>query len=305
MAAAAGGSIQAQLNYSRDYEREADRVGFQVLNQAGFDVNAMASFFERLQKAGRVYENNAPGYLRTHPVTTERIADMQNRAQGAAYRQLPDSIEFQLIRAKLRADQGTPREALKLFEGQLQERRFFSEAAARYGYAASLARAHEFERAQAQVAELRKVLGAHPMAELLAARIRAASGDLRGARDVVAAALGRNAGYRPLRYAQLDYLQRLGQHQDAIDSLAELTKLYPRDARLWESLAKSHAAIGQRLLQHQALAEAYYLQGSFSAAIEQLQLAQKSGDGDFYQLSSVDARLRALRVLQAEEAKRK
>ena len=60
--------------------------------------------------------------------------------------------------------------------------------------------------------------------------------------------------------------------------------------------AKGYAALGKRLLQHQAQAEVYVLQGSVPAAIEQLQLAQKSGDGDFYQLSSVDARLRDLRV---------
>ena len=305
MAAVAGGGIQAQLDYTREFEREADRVGFQILQQAGFDVHAMAVFFERLQKFGRVYDNNAPAYLRTHPVTSERIADMQNRSQGAAYRQLPDSIEFQLVRARLRAEQGTPREAQILFEAQLQERRFISEAAARFGYAVALARTREFGRAGAQIAELRKLLAWHPMIELLAARIKAAEGDQGAANELVTAALARNAGYRPLRYAQLDYLQALGRHAEAIASLAELTKLYPRDARLWESLAKSQSAMGRRLLQHQALAEAYFLQGSLSAAIEQLQLAQKSGDGDFYQLSSVDARLRELRRLQMEETRRK
>ena len=106
IAGAGATSIQSQLNYSRDFEREADRIGFQYLQQAGFDVGGMATFFERLQKATRLYENNAPAYLRTHPLTTERIADMQNRAQTAAYKQAPDSIEFQLVRAKLRAEQG-------------------------------------------------------------------------------------------------------------------------------------------------------------------------------------------------------
>ena len=58
----------------------------------------MASFFERLQRATRFYETAAPSYLRTHPLNYERIADMQNRVQDLQYRQVPDSVEFQLIR---------------------------------------------------------------------------------------------------------------------------------------------------------------------------------------------------------------
>ena len=303
MATATAGSIQAQLHYTREFEREADRVGFQILERADFDVQGMGSFFERLQKVGRMYEKNAPTYLRTHPVTSERIADMQNRADGAAYRQLPDSIEFQLVRSKLRAEQGTPREALESFEEQFRARRFANEAAARYGLAVALARAKQFSRAEAQLAGLRKLLGTHPMVELLAARIRAGSGDLKGALDLVAAALLRHPTYRPLRYAYLGYLQALGRHQEAIETLIELGKLYPRDPQLWNLRAKSYAALGKRLLQHQALAEVYFLQGTLRGAVEQLQLAQRSGDGDFYQLSSVEARLREFRNLLAEEAK--
>ncbi len=305
MAAVTAGNIQSQLNYTRDFEREADRVGFQVLQRAGFDVQGMVSFFDRLQKFGRLYDNNAPAYLRTHPLTSERIADMQNRADGAPYRQLPDSVEFQLVRAKLKAELGTPREAVTVFEEQVQTRRFADEAAARYGLTAALARAKEFGRAEVQLPALRRLLGAHPMVELLAARIKAGKGDLKGARDLIGAALRQHATYRPLRYAELEYLQGLGLHQEAIATLSELGKLYPRDAQLWGLRAKSYAALGKRLLQHQALAEVYFLRGTLPAAVEQLQLAQRSGDGDFYQLSSVEARLRELRNLMAEQAKRK
>lgn len=304
MAAITAGNIQSQLNYTRDFEREADRVGYQTLQRSGFDVHAMPRFFERLQKFGRLYENNAPAYLRTHPVTSERIADMQNRAQDAPFRQIPDSIEFQFARAKIKAEQGAPGDALAWFEDQISARRYSSEAGARYGLAAALARSREFVRAQAAVADLRRLVGSHPMVELLAARIKEGAGDVKGARDLVTAAIGRYPDYRPLRYAQVDYLQTLGQHAEAVANLAELVKTYPRDAHLFELQAKSYVAMGKRLLQHQALAESYLLQGALGAAIEQLQLAQKSGDGDFYQLSSVEARLRQLRVLQLEQSKR-
>src|SRR5882672_8710653 len=116
IAGASAASVQSQLNYTRDFEREADRIGFQYLQQDGFDVTAMGTFFGRMQKATRLYENNAPAYLRTHPLNTERIADMQNRAQNAEYKQSPDSVEFHLARAKVVAEQGQPRDAVAHFE---------------------------------------------------------------------------------------------------------------------------------------------------------------------------------------------
>jgi beta-barrel assembly-enhancing protease len=303
VAAAGAGSIQAQLNYSREFEREADRVGFQILQDANFDVNGMASFFERLQKASRLYDNNAPAYMRTHPLTSERIADIQNRAYRAVYRQSPDSLEFHLVREKLRAEQGSPRDAKTHFAEMVRERRYASEAAARYGLALALARGRDYAGAEAEIGRVRKLVGTHPMVELLAARIRSANGDQAGARDILQAALAHDPNYHPLDYALVQSLQALGQHQRALELLAELVRNTPRDARLYTLQAQSHAALGQRLAQHQTLAEAYYLQGALPAAIEQLQLAQRSGDADFYQLSSVEARLREFRRLQAEETK--
>ncbi len=129
VAAAGASSVQSQLNYTRDHEREADRVGFQVLEKAGFDAHAMALFFERMQRSTRFYETNAPAYLRTHPITYERIADMQNRAQNLQYRQVPDTLDFQLMRAKVRSLQDSPREALAFFEESLGERKYLSESA--------------------------------------------------------------------------------------------------------------------------------------------------------------------------------
>jgi predicted Zn-dependent protease len=154
-----------------------------------------------------------------------------------------------------------------------------------------------------EVQATRKLLGPHPMVELLAARILVAQGKAAAAKDVLRSALSRTPNYRPLHYAYIETLQTMGDHQAALAWLSDLVKSYPRDARLYNYQAQSYAASGKRLLHHQALAENYYLQGTLPAAIEQLQLAQKSGDGDFYQLSSVEARLRVLRTQQAEDKK--
>jgi len=298
------GAITAQIGFTREFEREADRIGFPILEKSGFDVRAMPSFFLRMQKAGRLYENNAPAYLRTHPVTAERIADAQNRIQGLPYKQTPDSLDFQLVRARLRAGQGTSRDALAQFEGDLRDKKFSNEIAARYGLAAALLRAQEPVRAAAELAPLLQA-AEHPMLAGLAARVKQANGDDKGAVAVLKQALVRYPNNRALNYACIEALQRLGQNREAASLLQEQLKGFPRDARLYTLQAKGYASLGKRLLQHQAQAEAYLLQGSLPAAIEQLQLAQKSADGDFYQLSSVEARLRALQAQLAQEMKEK
>src|SRR5262245_42215720 len=197
IAGAGAASVQSQLNYTRDFERAADRIGFQYLQGAGFDVSAMGTFFERMQKATRLYENNAPAYLRTHPLTSERIADMQNRAQNVVYKQSPDSVEFHLARAKLIAEQGLPREAVAHFDEMVREHRYADEAGARYGLASALLRARNFPRASSRAEDVRKLLGQHPMVDLLVARIRVGEGNPAAARDVLRSSLSRFPNYRP------------------------------------------------------------------------------------------------------------
>ena len=302
-ATASAGAIQAQLNYSRDFEREADRVGFQLLNDAGFDVHAMAAFFERLQKAGRLHENNAPAYLRTHPLSVERMADMQNRAQALAYKQVPDTLEFYLIRAKLRAGLGDSKEAVSTATEQLRQRRYTSEASARYFLTAALIRDKKLGAAERELENLRSLNLAHPMIDMLAARLQVAKNQTVAARSSLRNALSRFPSYQPLRYALIELLQDSSEHAQALSETEELLKVPRRDARVYAMRAKSFAATGQQLLLHQALAEQYYLMGTIPAAIDQLQMAQKSGAGNFYQLSVIEARLREMRGELATQAK--
>ncbi len=95
----------------------------------------------------------------------------------------------------------------------------------------------------------------------------------------------------------------MGKNDAAIATTREALARYPHDARVYGMQAKIYAMLGKRLLQHQAQAEVYVLQGSLPAAIEQLSLARAAGDGDFYQLSVVDARLKDLRAQYSAEMK--
>jgi predicted Zn-dependent protease len=301
-AAVQAGAASAQLAYSRDFERDADRVGLQALSSAGYDVRAMASFFEKMQRSQRVVDDGTlPGYLRTHPISTERIADAQNKVAAFPYKQHLDSAEFHLVRAKLRAEAGDAGDTLSHFERSVREGRYANEAAARYGLVTALLRARRAEAARDELGRLRATGAGGPMIDTLEARVKQALGDNAGAAKHLAESRKRFPYSRPVLYAYVGALQDAGRHPEAASTLADAVRSYPNDPRLRNLQSRSYAALGRRLLQHQAQGEYYALQGSLPAAIEQLQLARSAGDGDFYQLSVLDARLKELRAQQASE----
>jgi beta-barrel assembly-enhancing protease len=293
--------IQTELAFSRNAEREADRVGFQILQNSGFDPNSMTSFFAHLQKATEIYEGGTPEWARDHPMTSERIADIQNRIGDAHYRQRADSVDFQLVRARLRALQETTvqgmTDARTVFQDQLHTGNYASEAAIRYGLSIVLMRQNDLSGAQRELDRAEAVLK-EPNAMLLAQgiQIKIAKKDSAGAVALAEAALNQFPQSRALVGYYAETLETAGRYEDEIRFLRDQVAMYRSEPRLYQLLAKDYAAKGAAMQEHQALAENYYLRGSVSAAIEQLQFARRASNGDFYELSQIDARLRELQA---------
>lgn len=299
--------IQDQLNFGRDAEREADRAGFQILQDAGFDVNAMATFFGRLQQATRVYETAVPAFLQSHPLTTERIADIQNRIRETPYRQRPDSLDFQLIRSRLRVLQDTTTQGLRdvraAFEEQLKSGAYASETAVHYGLAVTLLKQHDANGAEREIDRIRK-LTTQPNAIVadLSIDVKEAAGDFSGAIDLAKAALAQFPQSRVIAQTYADSLQQAGRHDEAIAFLRDQMQLYHGESALYRLIAKSYAANGDVMTSHRMLGEAYLLRGSVAGALEQMKIARKSApaDADFYELSKIDARIRELQARMEE-----
>lgn len=298
-----GASAQQQimLSFSRDAEREADRVGIEMLRGAGFDPIGMVGFFTRLQQATRVYEGNAPSYLRTHPLTSERIADMQARIREERYRQRADSLEFTLARTKLSALADLSIDGLaaaKLrFERQLKERNALDDRAAMYGLALITLAQRDFAGSEKALADLRKRLpNGHPFIERLAVEGRLARGDANGAAQMAEAALQRFPQARALNHLRAQALIDLREYDRAVGFLEDQLTLYRSDATLWRLLALAQGARGRQADAHRASAEEYALIGGWLAAIDQLRLAQRVGSLDFYAASQVDSRVREIQA---------
>jgi predicted Zn-dependent protease len=303
VAAAQAAAIQSQLNFSRDNEREADRIGFQVLDKAGFDTRAMSTMFERLQRAIRVYDSNTPNYLRTHPITYERIAEAVDRAETKPYRQVPDSRDFHFVRALLRSYQGTPKDAITYFETSLAERKFNDEPATRYGLVASLLRDKQLGRATKELAVLEKTAAPHAMIEAMAGQVLSQAGQRDVAIKRYQTALQRYPNHLQLVYDYPDALIETGQHAAAIQFIEDQLQRIPNDGRLHQLAAKSYAALGKKMQEHAHQGEYYVRLGNLRGAIDQFELAIKAGDGNFYQISTAESRLRALKRDLADQSK--
>jgi beta-barrel assembly-enhancing protease len=156
------GLIQHQINFTRDNEQEADRIGIQILADSAYDPTAMPVFFGRLGKSNRLYDSGRiPEFLRTHPITENRIADSHARAEGYPYRQTPDSLEYHLLRATLELGrQQNSAAAVATFRDTLREGRYRNEEAQRYGYVLALLQARRFDQAEQ---ELDRLLRGNPL----------------------------------------------------------------------------------------------------------------------------------------------
>jgi predicted Zn-dependent protease len=302
-AAVAGGRAQKQIDFTRANEKEADRVGMQLLENAGFDPRAMPSFFEKLQSASRYYRR-PPEFLSSHPVTTSRIADTRGRAERYPYRQYRDGLSYSLVKAKLRARlEFEPKEAVRYFRDLIDDGRYSSLPAAKYGLAISLERAGRPREANEILRELVKK---HPdrmsfRAALGENEFRA--GDLNEALRIFAEGLGVFPDNKILIRGYAKALIQAGQGRRALDVVESYGRLHDLDAALYRIRAQAFQLVGNSAESHISLAEHYYQNGELGAAIHQLELASRVSDNDFYRSSRIEARLQELeteKILRAQ-----
>jgi len=296
-------ALQSRLNYTREFEYEADRIGFQRLVAAGFDPHATATFMEKLQRSSRFLEGSAPSYLRTHPITFERIAEAQGRAEPLPYRQVTDSIDFHMVRALLRSYQGEAREAVKFFETALAEKMYNSEVAVRYGLVASLLRAKDLKRAKAELAKVERIAPPHPMIEAIGAHVLLENGEHDAAIRRIESALQRYPNKMQLVYDYPDALIRAGRNAEAAAAAERELLRFSGDGTLHRHAARAYSALGSKTKHHYHQGEYYAWHGNLRAAIIQMELAVRAGDANFYEHSVVETRLRTLRREVAEQQK--
>lgn len=303
-------AIQNQLNFSRDMEREADRVGYGVMKQAGFRPQAFVTMFEKLQLAARLNDNGSFPYLRTHPMTTERMAEMQARQQldPPAGPQPPDLVYAMMIgRARVLSNPGV--DGLRSYVAETQGVRAAGPASMKQVttlYAGALADAtlRDYPAALRLGGELAALVADNPAAAREAALLLAEIG-LQAGDPTRALALVPGAGRPELLLSSQAKIAR-GRAAEVAPLLRTWVAVHPRDAQTWELLSRAYGAQGDRLRSIRADAEAQVAHLDYSAALDRFKaaqdLARHAPPGDYIEASIIDARTREVQSLLREQS---
>lgn len=318
-------AAQNQLNFSRDMEREADRVGFGVMTQAGFDAQGFVSMFDKLQQAARLNDNGAYPYLRSHPLTTERIADMQSRQALAASSPLVvvPTLEHAMAAARARVLSNPGVDALRALLLEADGAKLATlatprQAAALYGAALAANRLRDFANARVYLDRLTVLVRpderAARLSHLLAAEMALAAGDAPRAAAVFNAA----AVHRPELFLGAQVAAQTGQSAPAGEVAQRLqvwVAAHPRDAQAWQLLSSAYAAQGQTLRAIRADAETQVALLDYAAALDRLKAAQElirqgraanvgmagNAAADHIDASIIDTRKRQVELLLKEQ----
>lgn len=302
--------IQLQLNYSRDMEREADRVAYATLKSAGFAPQGFVTLFEKLENASRLSDNNQFPYLRTHPLTTERIGDMKTRtlqeSPSTATPPASSNWAYTLIAARAKALSNIELETLRTWTLEVQNPQFSQLPIERQ--LSSLVMASQYhlksrqpEKASPLLQTLARQVQADPQARRLA-RLMQAELDLALTRpEQVIALLSSTPRQRPELLMGAQAALALGKQEQlaAVDALQLWLAETPKDAQAWQQLARLYERLGHPLRNIRALAEAQGAQGDLQGAIDRLRAAKNlplsldSRNDQEIDLSIVQARLEA------------
>lgn len=298
---AQGLAIQEQINYTRNNEYEADRVGLHFLAQARFDPMGMPSFFEVLSGQAGMPGARAPEFLQTHPLSSARIAETRDRAERTPARETYESPAYDLMHARIRAlNARSADDALARFRADLAREEGRATPATRYGWALALMRAGRHDEAVPVLEQLRAEDAATVVfhSALGEALIRADRPDEGLAVFEQAARLfPRN---RPLTVRYAEALIRTARYDAAHALLLDLfnnVRPTPPQVRLIANTADSAGLKAEALYY---MSEYHLLTGQLPLAMEKLRLALREPELQPWQAARFEARIAELQPFMEE-----
>ena len=325
-------AVQNQLNFSRDMEREADRVGFTVMQGAGYEMRGMATMFEKLQQASRLNDSGSFPYLRSHPLTTARIAEAQARLQldaqdagktaGQPSRRSADAPMLHAMmaaRARILAAPGVDTLRPMISEGERRGAAMAAAAApasaanisdvgALYGAALAAGQLRDFPVAKGFLAKL-KPLAAGSQSNAAVVNLLAIDIDLlEGKVPPSATAFDlTTATTRAEVLTQSRSLLAARRTLDVVSRLQTWVTAHPKDAAAWQLLATAYGNQGQNVRAIRADAESRAAQLDYGAALDRLRAAQTMirstpASADHVESSIIDTRTRQVDSLVKEQA---
>jgi len=267
-------AAQGQINFTRENEYEADRVGVGLLAASGFDPYGMPDFFATLARQTGTLGYQAPEFLRTHPVTVNRIAETRSRASSLTVNEVVDSPGYSLTRARIRfLSSSTPEKALTYFRANRDKATDTNQIGAEYGIALALAELGRFEESKKIFAELMAENEGIIHFHTGYAAAQAATGDSKGALATLKKAIELFPRNVPLTIRYAEALMRNNENKAAHRALLDLYNQVPPTPEQVRQIALAASAAGDTADAHYYMAEYHLLSGDLVMASDQLVLA--------------------------------
>lgn len=292
---------QAQINYTRANEKEADRVGMRYLALSGYNPEGMPGFFQKLERKNRYVGDNYPEFLRTHPITINRIAEASQRAEQYKRKMVTfhSPLNYHLMKAKLSVLTATnTNKAVQHYFSKTKNNSQSSHPEYFYGYGLALFKQQSYTQA---INVLQKLKNSSPrntsytiaLAKAYIAKDQAVT--IKTGIKLLSEA-SENKPYNLVLTANYAYaLIQTDQLSKSIQLLENYNKDNLKHPAIYKLLSIALGKKKELVKAHIAESNYYHLNGMLQAAIEQLDIAKKiTPKNDFYTLSKLDARKRAL-----------
>ena len=272
---------QQQLRYSRIFEREADRYGFNNLVAAGYDPTAMGQMFENMVKIRKLAGDNPPEFLLTHPVSSSRVSDALNAADQIEFSGgKKNTLNFELVKGRLQARYISlpPQSAVRYFEKLALDNPTVEN---QYAYVAALKLNGSFEKA---LSNLEKLLARHPknlILNITKSEIHLSNQNFDQASLQIDRVLNISPGNYPASIIKSNILSGQQRTIEAEEILRELLITKNNDPHLWRLLSEIQRAGKNIVGYHLSRGEYYLLIGDLENALNQFQLALRLSVNSF------------------------
>ncbi len=299
IAVAQGTAVQQQINFTRAHEYEADRVGIEALAQAGFNPDGMASFFEVISRSTRPIESRVPEFLRTHPVSSARIAEARGRARDYPAVAASDSRSYGIARARAQVQSfERPGQAIAFFERQDYAAQSDAD---RYGRALAYMRDGRYNEANRIFEELanrdQDVIAYH----IGLGKAQLALEDIDGATATFERALGLFPRNVPLVVNYAEALLELGYPGRAHALLLDLLNTVPPTPEQVRLIARAANEAGDNAEAHYYMAEYRFMIGDLIGGVLFLDRALAMPDLEEIQRIRFEARIDHVKEYMTEE----
>ena len=280
---------QQNLSFSRGDEQEADRIGFKNMVSAGFDPKSTSYMFEKLQSLSRLSGSNELEFLRSHPLTKNRIADAQSRAQGFENKNYRNSLDYDLVRNRTIVHfSEVPRQAVTIFQKELTDSSDEREKLeAYYGLALAYSRDNKHSQALNSMRQALEMDSENLMLQIGLLELHIEAENYFEAEALASSLLRTNPYNYPISMLYNRVLMNKGDYKLGEKILKDLTLKRPKDPQVWYWLAEVQGLDKNVIGLHLSRAEYFFLTGSYETSIKHLRMALDLTGNNFQLTESI------------------